>query len=87
MSNPVRIEEPAQRDAPSGRFALWALGFRPFYLLASIFAALSIAQWVLQYTGVLAYPGAESDDEMPIMFPVEVVHREAPALVVAAGGR
>jgi uncharacterized protein involved in response to NO len=33
------------------RFALWALGFRPFYLLASAYAALSIAIWVLQYSG------------------------------------
>ncbi len=37
--------------------------------------------------GVLAYPDADVADEMPIMFPVEVVHREAPALVVAAGKR
>ncbi|HET7729029.1 MAG TPA: NnrS family protein [Usitatibacter sp.] len=32
---------------------LWALGFRPFYLLASAFAALSVALWVLQYAGVI----------------------------------
>ncbi len=31
--------------------ALWNLGFRPFYLLASAFAALSIALWVCEYTG------------------------------------
>ena len=34
-------------------FALWNLGFRPFYLLASSFAALSILLWVFQYTGHL----------------------------------
>jgi uncharacterized protein involved in response to NO len=33
--------------------ALWQLGFRPFYLLASAFAALSIALWVCQYAGYL----------------------------------
>jgi uncharacterized protein involved in response to NO len=38
--------------APGG-FALWSLGFRPFYLLASSFAALSILLWVCQYTGRL----------------------------------
>jgi uncharacterized protein involved in response to NO len=39
------------------RFALWELGFRPFYLLASIFAALSIPLWVAQYAGWIApYP-------------------------------
>ncbi len=36
--------------APAG-FALWNLGFRPFYLLASLYAAASIALWVCQYTG------------------------------------
>ena len=37
-------------------FALWQLGFRPFYLLASSFAALSIALWALQFAGLLAAP-------------------------------
>jgi uncharacterized protein involved in response to NO len=37
----------------SSRFALWNLGFRPFYLLASIFSALSILLWVCQYEGYL----------------------------------
>ena len=32
---------------------MWRLGFRPFYLLASIFAALSIALWTAQYEGWL----------------------------------
>ncbi len=39
-----------------GDFALWKLGFRPFYLMAAIFAALSIVLWICQYTGHL--PGA-----------------------------
>ena len=47
----MHIEEP-HRAAPHG-FALWQLGFRPFYLLASSFAAISIALWALQYTGLL----------------------------------
>jgi uncharacterized protein involved in response to NO len=34
-------------------FALWNLGFRPFYLLASAFAAISVALWVLQYGGLV----------------------------------
>jgi len=50
----MRIEEPVA--GPAGGFALWNLGFRPFYLLASLFAALSVALWVLQYTGVLQAP-------------------------------
>jgi uncharacterized protein involved in response to NO len=47
------IEEP-QVPQP-GRFALWELGFRPFYLLASIFAALSIPLWALQFSGLLGH--------------------------------
>ena len=40
-------------NPPPDRFALWSLGFRPFYLLASSFAALSILLWICQYTGHL----------------------------------
>ena len=39
-------------SAASG-FALWRLGFRPFYLLASVFASASIALWAAQYAGWL----------------------------------
>ena len=49
------IDEPAPPARPRG-FALWQLGFRPFYLLASSFAALSILLWALQFTGYLAAP-------------------------------
>ncbi len=33
--------------------ALFALGFRPLYLLAGAYAALSVPLWTLQYSGVL----------------------------------
>jgi uncharacterized protein involved in response to NO len=58
MSNIIQIQEPLRRPqpAPPSGFALWQLGFRPFYLLASAFAALSIALWALQYAGLLATP-------------------------------
>lgn len=41
--------------APAGRpaFALWALGFRPFYWLASVFGAISVGVWALQASGWL----------------------------------
>jgi uncharacterized protein involved in response to NO len=55
MAGWMQPEEPARAAAPRG-FALWALGFRPFYLLASIFGALSIALWSLQFTGWLPRP-------------------------------
>lgn len=37
-----------------GGFALWNLGFRPFYLLAGIFSALSVLLWAAQFSGYLA---------------------------------
>jgi len=46
---------PATPQAPPG-FALFALGFRPFYLLAGAYAALAVPLWALQYAGWL--PGA-----------------------------
>jgi uncharacterized protein involved in response to NO len=42
--------------APRRGVALFALGFRPLYLLAGAFAALSVPLWALQYAGWL--PGA-----------------------------
>lgn len=38
-------------------FALWQLGFRPFYLLATVFAALSVGMWAAQFAGYLPYTG------------------------------
>ena len=49
------IEEPAAVATARPKFALWQLGFRPFYLLASIFAALSIPLWALQFSGLLGH--------------------------------
>jgi uncharacterized protein involved in response to NO len=50
----LRIEEPAR--PPVRGWALWALGFRPFYLLASAFAALAVPLWALQFSGMLQQP-------------------------------
>lgn len=33
--------------------AVWQLGFRPFYLLAAVFAAISVPLWLASYFGVL----------------------------------
>lgn len=38
-----------------GNSALWNLGFRPFYLLASLFGAVSVLGWALQYSGLLPW--------------------------------
>ncbi|CAM3408687.1 NnrS family protein [Polaromonas hydrogenivorans] len=57
MSQPIQIKNPSAIPiAPPPGFALWELGFRPFYLLASVFAALSIGLWALQFAGWLGQP-------------------------------
>lgn len=50
----LHIEEPKPR--PARGIALWQLGFRPFYLLAAGFAALSVLLWALQFAGWLGRP-------------------------------
>lgn len=52
----LQLDEPVRPGPAPHGFALWALGFRPFYLLASSFAALSILLWSLQFTGWLPRP-------------------------------
>jgi uncharacterized protein involved in response to NO len=48
----IEVQRPQAASGPTG-FALWNLGFRPFYLLASIFASSSILLWICQYGGQL----------------------------------
>lgn len=61
------LREPAQpsspRRPPPPRWhllhpaaPLWALGFRPFYLLAALLALLTVPLWALQVTGLLTAP-------------------------------
>jgi uncharacterized protein involved in response to NO len=45
---PLTISPPG-RKVPANQFALFNLGFRPFFLLAACFAALSIGFWVWKY--------------------------------------
>ncbi|MCE4554657.1 NnrS family protein [Roseateles cellulosilyticus] len=49
----LQLEEP--QAAPPRGGALFALGFRPFYMLASVFAALSVPLWALQFSGLLPH--------------------------------
>jgi uncharacterized protein involved in response to NO len=51
----VEIIRQLQPKAPpaTAAFALWNLGFRPFYLLASLFAAFSVLVWVAHFSGYL----------------------------------
>ncbi len=48
---PAPVDRPDASSPP--RFALFALGFRPFYLLAALLATLSVPLWVAQYVGLL----------------------------------
>jgi len=53
--NELPLNRPLQPRAPpaAAGFALWSLGFRPFYLLASVFSAISVLLWAAQYSGWL----------------------------------
>jgi len=46
-------KQPATETAHSSGFALWNLGFRPFYLLASIFSVFSVLLWAAQFSGLV----------------------------------
>jgi len=47
----IFLEEPRPKAQLSGKTALFALGFRPFYLLAALLAALYVPLWLLAYSG------------------------------------
>ena len=55
MRNSLRGIGSGQPEAPlvNAHFALWNLGFRPFYLLATLFGALSVLLWAAQFSGLL----------------------------------
>src|SRR6478672_7928576 len=53
----ARVMQPGDRtSAARGGWALWSLGFRPFYLAASVFAVVSVLLWACEYAGWL--PGS-----------------------------
>jgi uncharacterized protein involved in response to NO len=58
MRRMLRIEEPSAAAAPRG-FALFDLGFRPFYLLAALFGAAAVVAWVASIEGRIAPPGVQ----------------------------
>ncbi len=54
MNKPlIHISSPANAPATPPGFALWNLGFRPFYLLATVFGTFSVLLWAAQYSGYL----------------------------------
>jgi len=55
---PLLEPQGASPSAPPRGIALFRLGFRPFYLLAALFAALSVPVWIAQFAGLLPPPSA-----------------------------
>ena len=55
MKNNLHGIESGLQEVPpaNARFALWDLGFRPFYLLATFFGAFGVLLWAAQFSGVL----------------------------------
>ena len=56
----IEVRRPGARGpseaGPERGFALLALGFRPLYLLAALFAALGVPLWIAQFAGLLPGP-------------------------------
>jgi uncharacterized protein involved in response to NO len=53
----IQIERPGRKgDQQDALPAIWRLGFRPFYLLGAIFAALAVPFWIALVAGVVAAP-------------------------------
>ena len=50
--NELPLTRPLQPKTPPATvgFALWNLGFRPFFLLASLFSAISVLLWAAQFS-------------------------------------
>jgi len=52
------IDEPIAR--PTRQFAVFEAGFRVFFLLAPLYAACAVAEWILVYSGMIGAPWTAS---------------------------
>ena len=52
----IPLEEPTTKRIPPDTFSLWALAFRPFYLLAATLAVIAIPVWAVAFSGGLQLP-------------------------------
>lgn len=50
-------EPPKSQQMSAGGFALFALGFRPFFIFAGLSAVILLALWLFYWPGKLAYSG------------------------------
>lgn len=55
MSVNVHDPKATHQKPPQPEFSLFNLGFRPFFLLAAIFAVLNMGLWGLIYPGIIAF--------------------------------
>jgi uncharacterized protein involved in response to NO len=79
MATLLKIEDGDPRP-PAQQFALWALGFRPFYLVAGLFAALSVGAWTAHFSnGWFAGAAALQD---PLWHAHEMIFGFALAVIV-----
>lgn len=52
----IRLDEPTVKRIPPDTFSLWALAFRPFYLLAALLGAIAVPVWAVAYSGAIDLP-------------------------------
>ncbi|QTD46594.1 NnrS family protein [Ottowia testudinis] len=52
------VSSPSATESPGGGWPLLRLGFRPFYLGAAAFGALSVPFWLLMWYGAITHPPA-----------------------------
>lgn len=52
----IPLEELTAKRIPPETFSLFALAFRPFYLLAALFGAIALPLWVLVFAGAIEMP-------------------------------
>ena len=80
MTVPASLQPPSPAAGPKPPgFALWNLGFRPFYLLAGLFATLAVPLWSAQYAGWL---GAHALVAGPLWHAHEMIFGYAFAVIV-----
>lgn len=54
----IHLGEPVRKEDLAPRFAFFALGFRPFYLLAALLALLAVPLWVEMFAGAVRWQPA-----------------------------
>ncbi len=75
----LKLDIDNENRPPDASLALWRLGFRPFYLLAGMLAAVSVFLWVAQASGWI---GATAYLQGPLWHAHEMIFGYAFAVIV-----